>query len=143
MNPGIKLSMSPVVGGLLLAAGLLVTLGSEATLSLLFFSVLCTLGIGLIFWVGAAFILGFLVLSLLDALIGGRRQVRSSGEETSPDSSTLALMGYLHRSVRAGASLSEISPKLQHHGWSEAEIQAAYQRIVGNSPPNSDFLDPI
>jgi len=143
MNSGVKLIMSPVVGGLLMAVGLLLTLGPQTTQTLLFFSVICTFGIGLIFWIGAAFLLGFLVLSLVDALIGASRGANQANSHAPADSSTLALMGYLRRSMEAGASLSQISPKLQHHGWSEAEIQAAYQRVVGDSPPNSDFLDPV
>ena len=118
------------VGSIVLAAGLILMLGVEPAWQLLLISVVCTAGIGLVFWVGIAFLLGALTLSIVNRLLGNSPPTGIP----RPDGKTEALMSYMSRSMQAGANLGQLSRRLSRQGWTQEDIDQAYQRLQQDSP---------
>ena len=125
-----KFAMSTVLGALILAVGLTLSLGVNNAVTLLFFSVICTLGIGAVFWLALAFGLGWLILTLWAAIRGDHAPTHP---ESSPQAD--ALTTYIRRALESGANDAQLHRRLQRQGWTEDEIDQAIQRV--QSPPEA------
>ena len=121
--PIVFLSLAMMTGSLINAA------------SLLAFSIICTLGIGLVFWLLIAWIVGWIILSgvvpLFKQMFPSVGQGNSANEEDRWEGGEAALKGYIQRSVAANATESQITNRLISQGWSETEIEQAYQAVRG------------
>jgi hypothetical protein len=129
-----KIVLSTLLGGLVVAGGLVITLGPSSAGSLLFFSILCTLGIGAVFWVALAFGIGWMILTLWAAIRGDHASAQA---ESSPQAD--ALTTYVRRALQAGANDDQLQRRLQRQGWTEDDITQAIQRVQGHpdAPPAS------
>ena len=125
------------VGLLIIFVSLSIMLGSlNNAVSLLVMSIVCTVGIGLAFWSAIAWMVGWTVLLVLAPLFSQllpaiepentANEDRRGGEQT-------ALRGYIQRSLAARATESQITRRLISQGWSETEIEQAYQAVRGQS----------
>ena len=117
-----------LVGVPLLVLVLVVMTGSaEAAGNLLFFSILCTLGVGGIFWGLMAWILGTITVLVLDQLmqlLGGPRLLASvQGAVNGLPPSVLT--GYVERRRQMGGDDDHIRADLLRGGWSPADVEAA------------------
>jgi hypothetical protein len=126
-----KFFLSSLLGGLVLGGGLMAVLGPSQTGTLLFFSIICTLGIGLAFWLGIAFALGLLILTLWDAARGHHAPSLPHANGQSE-----ALTTYISRSLQAGANHDQLSRRLLRQGWTADDIDQAFQQVQGQLPPD-------
>jgi hypothetical protein len=123
------------VGVPLVILGLTLLTGSlEAVLQLLLFSVVCTLGIGGLFWMGLAFGVGFLTLHLVRLLPGvGKGAVTGTAEQRQRDRDAVAL--YVSRRLQQGGDLALIQRDLKRAGWDASQIDAA---VAAASPAGAE-----
>lgn len=131
--PFSKIALNTLLGSLVIAGGLVIALGPNAAGSLFFFSIVCTLGIGAIFWLALAFGTGWLIITLWQA-------IRGDHAPTHPESSPQmdALTAYISKALEAGANDDQLQRRLQRQGWTEDEIAQAIQRIQNNpDAPNA------
>jgi hypothetical protein len=125
-----KIALSTVLGGLVIAGGLVISLGPSGAGALLFFSIICTLGIGGVFWAALAFGVGWLIIMLWEAIRGDHAP---ADPEATPQAE--ALTTYVSRALQAGANDDQLQRRLQRQGWTEDEIAQAIHRVQGN--PNT------
>ena len=128
--PFSKIALSTVLGGLVMAGGLVITLGPNAAGTLFFFSIICTLGIGGVFWAGLAFGVGLLIITLWEATRGDH-----APRDPESDPQAEALTTYVSRALQAGANDDQLLRRLQRQGWTEDEITQAIHRVQGH--PNA------
>jgi hypothetical protein len=124
--------LSLAVGVPLVVLGLSLLTGSlEAAAQLLFFSVICTLGIGGLFWLGLAFGVGFLTLHLVGLLLPGvgKGAATGSADRRQRESETVAL--YVSRRLQQGGDLTLIRRDLRQAGWDTSQIDAAVAAASG------------
>jgi hypothetical protein len=131
--PFSKIALSTMLGGLIIAGGLVITLGPNSAGSLFFFSIVCTLGIGGVFWVALAFGTGWLIITLWEAIRGDHTPAHP---ESTPQSE--ALTTYVRKALQAGANDDQLLRRLQRQGWTEDEIVQAIQRVQSSpDAPNA------
>lgn len=122
-----KIALSTVLGGLFLAAGLVLAIGPSAAGQLVLWSIVCTLGIGGVFWAGLAFGLGLLLVTLWEAFRG-----HHTPDHPEANPQVEALTAYVRRALQAGANDDQLLRRLQRQGWTAEEITQAIQRSQGN-----------
>ena len=111
-----------LVGLPLVLLGLVVLSGSlQDALNLILFSTLCTLGIGGLFWLGLAALIGTALLAVVAAL---RQQPITFAGRAAAQQQLLA--GYVQTRRRSGADEQRIRSDLQRAGWRAAEIENAF-----------------
>lgn len=106
---------------------------------LMFASIVCTLGLGLIVWIPLSWLTGFIVLYLINFL---RSQSFSSTTKNIPTDNTegaviaktisndvLAIAQYIQKSRGRGASDSQITNRLKWTGWTEQDIGLAFSYL--------------
>lgn len=130
--PFSKIATRTVLGGLVIAAGLMITLGPDIAWQLVFFSIVCTLGIGAVFWVALAFGVGLLILTLWDAIRGNHAP---ANPQMTPRAT--ALTTYVSQALQAGANYDQLLRRLQRQGWTEDEIAQAIARAQSNPDGSS------
>lgn len=96
----------------------------------LLFSIVCTAGLGLIPFFLVAWVIGALVMAIVDLIRGKKPQVagskKSSGALSVPmQQDQAAIRKYVAESKAAGMPESEIKLRLKSNGWSDAQIKAA------------------
>lgn len=117
-----------LVGVLLLLMQLALMLGSlQSALELLAVSTVCTLGIGGVFWLAMAYVLGAVSCYVLFHLIRplGWPQIQALRPSFGSGSSNSGLRGYVERRRRAGGDDDHIRADLLRGGWSPSEVEAA------------------
>ncbi|MDJ0705039.1 MAG: hypothetical protein QNJ46_17290 [Leptolyngbyaceae cyanobacterium MO_188.B28] len=122
------------IGLPILFIGLLIMTGSLGdTISLLLISIICTVGIGLAFWLLIAWIIGWFILMLFlpYSRLSSSTEPDNSASENKWEGGQTALRGYIQRSMAARATETQITSRLINEGWSETEIQQAYQSVRG------------
>ncbi|QQE64004.1 hypothetical protein GFS31_06760 [Leptolyngbya sp. BL0902] len=100
------------------------TLGPSTAGILFLYSIICTLGIGAVFWAALAFIVGWLMTTLVAAVRGEHAPTQPT---SSPQSD--ALTAYVRRALQAGANDDQLLRRLERQGWTEDEIIQAIQRV--------------
>lgn len=136
-----------LVGTPIVYIGLILLSGSVQNAgSILVMSIICTLGISLVFWVPLAWLVGMITLEIFSAIaqLTGwsipafltREQATSSSPQTQPSLSLnheqIALIKYVRQGISCGFSDEKITNRLRRQGWSEEEINRAYE-IARNS----------
>ena len=110
--------------------------GVEQGFLLLLVSIVCTAGIGLVFWIPVWGLVGGLTLAIISGF--------SNKVEEKPDARhgsgfplrnkdirhDLALTAYIRQAMDIGMDADEITRRLQLSGWGTGEIQSAHQRFI-------------
>jgi hypothetical protein len=133
-----SLSWTPAIltGLPLVAVGLTLLTGSIVSASqIVFFSVVCTLGIGALFWLGLALVLGLAILYAADQLSrwrgrpGGLGLFTPAADPAGGAGSWVgppqALSDYAARRLAEGADRERVRRDLLHAGWTAPEVEAA------------------
>lgn len=103
--------------------------GLQGAVGLLVISIVCTAGIGLVFWIPVWWFVGFLVLHAIAALS------RESSEEPESKANPTrlssrdfkALKEFIGESLRSGMAVDEMKRRLEQGGWRKADIEIVYQ----------------
>ena len=114
--------------------GLLVMTGSLSNaLGLFLISIICTVGIGLAFWLLISWMIGWTILMLVLPFTStaSTAESRNSSSENRWEGGQTALRGYIQRSLAAQATETQITSRLINEGWSESDIEQAYQAVRG------------
>lgn len=111
---------------------------------LLFASVICTLGLSLIIWVPLSWLIGFVILYLINSIrrksfLPQTNNISASDlEESNPASivsnDVLAIAQYILKCRKRGASDSQITNRLKWTGWTDRDIGLAFSYL--NNTPN-------
>lgn len=122
-----------LVGIPLVAAGVVVLTGSFSNAAVLvFLSVLCTAGIGSIFWLGLSFVVGLATLYSLDQLLRWRGHPRGLGVFAPPigapgkQQRQRVLEHYVARRLAQGGDPARVRQELLQAGWGEPQLQQAF-----------------
>ena len=100
-------------------------------------SVICTLGISLVFWIPLFWIIGYFVLEvfgLFNRSFGNRDDAgeRGTGDRSvarSVQTDTQAIVRYINQSRGYGVSDQQIATRLRSKGWLDSEINHAFQQV--------------
>jgi len=112
--------------------------GVENALQLVFFSIVCTAGIGLVFWIPAWWFLGMLVHDVVVRAVNGEPNQNSKRVSKPADSQPRdyrALKAYIIKAEMRGMGFDEMMRRLQQSGWEKADIKNAYQDIDPYTSP--------
>lgn len=134
MISALKLPNSLLVGCPVVLVVLGLTVGWQNAGILLLTSVVCTMGIGLGFWLLVAVAVGWVILTTVELATGHRRNPPNT------DGRAEALLTYVQRCLQTGADPTQIRPHLRLQGWTDAEIDQAFARV--QTDPPSNFLEP-
>lgn len=120
-----------LVGIPLLLVSMLLLLGAEGMASLLLFSVVCTFGVGGLFWALCSFILGLVLEAILVSVykedsIPEINMEHKTASNMPIDSDTLSIWKYIKDARAYGSSDAEIKACLVSAGWSQEKITEAY-----------------
>ncbi len=137
---------SSLIGLPILSLCLVLILGSlQLAISLLLSSILCTLGIALVFWWFVAWAIGKIIIAIYQTLTRGWRN-RDRPTPTIHDLTPQqqAMINYVQtvlsrtggdRAANSQAmTTQQINTALQQAGWSFEEIEAAYAWIAQQAP---------
>lgn len=118
-----------LVGMPMVLVGLTLLTGSAASaFSLIAFSIVCTLGIGGVFWFGLCFVVGYVVLTLV-------RAFRPPPTNPSPAGRPALIAPYVRTRLQKGGDPSLIRVDLQRAGWPAAEIEAGFAEASAPGGP--------
>ncbi len=142
VDPSRRMSGSPLLRDVLVGAPLLLVWLTVLTGSLynagaaLTMSIVCTLGVGAVFWGLLAWILGavtVLLVGLVIRLLGGSWP-GASRHGFSQVTSGPVIKAYVARRRQAGGDDDHIRADLLRGGWSAAEVEAALAAGRGDAP---------
>ena len=105
-------------------------------ISVFVFSIICTLGFSLVFWIPLFWIIGYFVLEvsgLFNRLFGTRGDSGARGTGglqaiRSAQTDTQAIVRYINQSRGYGVSDQQIATRLRSKGWLDSEIDHAFQQ---------------
>lgn len=108
--------------------------------ALFLISIICTAGIGLVFWVPVWWGAGWLTLEVLFPLM--QSALSNSDTPTTfapavdhpPSTNTDALDAYIRNAMAGGMETDEIKLRLWQNGWQEADIERAFENVVSSEP---------
>jgi len=99
--------------------------------NVIFFSIVCTAGIGLLFWIPLALVIGIIIHKTISVIVHKTNiwinDSKSTDEEISLKIKTLA--SYIEQGQQKGLSKKEIYKKLENVGWEKIYIDEAYKFI--------------
>ncbi len=137
---------SALIGALPLLLLLTLLSGSLGNaVGILLLSVVCTLGIGGLFWIGAAILIGATLQLLLPSLQAAGSTARGSGRRTGSPAATLTqevpvfvrqLHHYVNVQRRQGVSAERLRSDLLAHGWTAEEVNDALKRAERSTDAN-------
>ena len=119
----------------------ILTGGVENAFSLLLLSIVCTAGIGLVFWIPLWWFVGKLALDVVWKTAMGKTDQKpaSAGNQTDFSSRNIgALKAYVAKAITSGMEVDEMTRLLQQNGWQQAEIESAYQSCLSPASTTSD-----
>jgi ABC-type transport system involved in multi-copper enzyme maturation permease subunit len=111
---------------------LFVFLGVDGTTSLLLASIVCTAGIGLVFWLGIAMVVGWILTIILQSFYSDAGQEIADKPDKSAsyvpvtDAETNLIVNYIQDARNYGFKDNEIREKLTNTGWSDEKINGAF-----------------
>lgn len=137
-----------VTGAIVIYVALSIGIGSFVGAGeLIILSLICTAGISLIIWIPSCWLVGFITLTIFDLC---RRLFAASsmtmatasapGEattNTTVSNDILAIATYITKSRKREASDSQIRNRLKTTGWSEKEIDGAFDYLATNTQGQS------
>ncbi|MEY3299366.1 MAG: hypothetical protein RLZZ597_2626 [Cyanobacteriota bacterium] len=119
-----RITLNTMLGGLIIAAVLALSIGPIFAGQLFVMSIICTLGIGGVFWGMLAFGVGLLITTVWEAIRGDH-----APSHPSSDPQAEALTTYVSKALQAGANNDQLLHRLQRQGWTEDEIIQAIQHV--------------
>lgn|GEM_PF-1776817 len=122
------IGVAPMVGLLALMSGSL-----DSAVSMILLSVLCTAGIGGLFWVGVAILVGTVLQLLLPPLRPAPREVVFRATAREPDEAML-LRHYAGEKLGQGMSEAAVRRDLLRSGWNEGQADAALKQASLQQP---------
>ena len=132
-----------VIGAPVTFLGLILFTGSvENAWMLLMFSVICTLGIGLLVWLPLCWAVGAAILAFVGPFINipdrnAKVEKEDTGSPLRPQGTIeITLTMYIKKAVARGMSDDEIGRRLRRNGWTDAEIQKARSRRLRHKTPS-------
>jgi hypothetical protein len=137
LRPGwAMVSLSLPLGGAIIFLFLSLLMGSfNDAATLIFLSILCTLGISLVIWLPACVVVGYIPIIIFRWLMGGSSE-RPAEEESDPALSKdqRALLDYIEKARARGLSQERIVTNLQRNGWARDHINWALN-FAGQDTP--------
>ena len=111
----------------------ILTGGVQDAIGMLLISIVCTAGIGLVFWIPVWWFVGMLALDVVVKAATGKPDqkptpVPNPTELSSRDSG--ALKAYVAKAITSGMDADEMTRRLQQNGWQKADIESAYQSSI-------------
>ncbi len=101
-----------------------ITGGFDDAAGLIAISIICTAGIGLVFWIPLCWISGASILWIVRKIRGTDPEAESS-QQTKPRADWFAMANYLQKVQTKGGSLDAAKERLRGAGWEETEIENA------------------
>jgi ABC-type transport system involved in multi-copper enzyme maturation permease subunit len=98
---------------------------------IIFFSILCTMGIGLVFWIPVFMGVGYIVMGIFRIRMIPVKQI--DDDDDKPDSkfsispNQQALLNYVIDARKAGHTKEMINDSLKNVGWKEENINKALE----------------
>ena len=119
-----------LVGAPVLLIFLILVLGSDGAFGLLLASIVCTAGIGGIFWGFVAFIIGLVLTVILKSVYNKPpvtgAETKLSVPPAAIDKDLISIWEYIRDARAYGFTDTEIKAKLMATGWTEEKINLAY-----------------
>jgi len=97
-------------------------------------SIVCTAGVGLVFWIPLWWVVGWATLNFIGALgfpVGGQSADRKTPVLMGPHR---ALTSYIRKCEARGVSAEVMSAHMQSLGWGKKEIERAFQHVISSKP---------
>ena len=111
--------------------------GVEDAFGLFVISIVCTGGIGLVFWIPVWWLVGALAFLLIG--IVWKTEEKSDPKPKPirnptklPSADYLALKAYIAKVMASGMGVEEMTRRLQNNGWKAADIESAYQSFISS-----------
>jgi hypothetical protein len=134
MNRGLRLALAlPVGTPIVLLVTVVICGGVEGAMLLILISVVCTLGIGALFWLAGAFFVGWVTLLFISlALESARGQPVLAEAVDRPRLSRdeIAVIDYMRHGQAAGFPAAQVDELLRRNGWTDAIIARARQMLA-------------
>jgi biotin transporter BioY len=111
----------------------ILTGGVQNALGLLLASIVCTAGVGLVFWIPVWWLVGAIALSCFSLMDTGnpeRKPEPVPNPMDLPNVYALALKAYFSKAVASGMKPDEMMRQLQDNGWKKADIERAYALFI-------------
>ena len=108
--------------------------GVENAFGLLVISIVCTAGIGLVFWIPVWWLVGMLTLDVVVRLASGKPAPQPKPNPTKLAARDYgALQAFIAKAIAMGMDADEITQLLQKNGWPKADIESAYRSCISPS----------
>jgi hypothetical protein len=108
--------------------------GVQAAFQILALSIVCTAGLGLVFWIPLWWFVGWVTMTLVVAVAESRATQPAKDVKPVVRRTEGAIMMYIRKATAEGMNQDLIVQCLQSQGWSLAEIQKARQSVESPSP---------
>jgi len=100
--------------------------GVSEGLTLMLLSIICTAGIALVVWVPVWWVIGWLLLAIVDLIRSKQPKEKQAGDPKLRDE---VLVAYLREADARGMDQQTATSRLTSMGWSIGEIELARQRV--------------
>lgn len=117
-----------IIGGLLSFIFLVAMLGVEGAGQLILLSIICTVGVGLIFWLGISYAVGWTVMLMLKLMhvIPNNGGVNTPRIVVDSDPDVNSISNYIRDARKYGFNDPDIRTKLLDVGWNNEKIVKAF-----------------
>ena len=110
---------------------------ASSLINIFLISVICTLGLSLFIWIPLFWMVGFLALEIFGLLNRSLNHRGDAGEGGTSDRQAVfavstdiqAMVSYINQSRVHGATDQQIATRLRAKGWTEGEINHAFQQV--------------
>jgi len=115
-----------IIGGIITIIFLCLFTGVSNAAGIFVFSIVCTMGIGLLFWIPLFMGIGYVAVGVYKAALNQVTDEKSDSKPTiSPDQQ--ALLNYINEAKKAGNTRETIINSLNKAGWKEDDINKAIE----------------
>lgn len=115
--------------------------GVQNAIGLMLVSLVCTAGIGLVFWIPVWLLVGVFTMDVLFKNVNGKpdqKQESVPNPTELPKLDYLALTAYIGKATASGMDLDEITRRLRFNGWQKADIESAYHSFISYKSTTQD-----
>jgi hypothetical protein len=109
--------------------------GVQNAFGLMLVSIVCTAGIGLVFWIPVWWLVGVITIDVLFKNVKGKsdqKQESVPNPTELPKLDYLALTAYIGKATASGMDLDEITRRLRFNGWQKTDIETVYQKFISH-----------
>jgi hypothetical protein len=108
--------------------------GVQAAFGILALSIVCTAGLGLVFWIPLWWGVGWVTVTVVGAVVESRTTQPAKRGKPVVRRTDGAIQTYIRKATAAGMNQDLIVDCLQSQGWSAAEIQKARRSVEPSAP---------